>query len=203
VTNAPDLPDSIIDLDRRAVELSAAIVAQAKPEDLGRPTPCGAWTLRELLDHMITQHYGFAAASQGRGGDPQVWQVVHPEDPIGDYKAAAQHVTDAFAQPGTLEGAFELPEISPATAFPAAQAVSFHFVDYVVHGWDVARSLDVPFEPSEDLAQAALVVALRVPDGENRLAEKAAFRPSLPSRPDGTALDQVLTALGRSPAWPA
>jgi hypothetical protein len=76
-------------------------------------------------------------------------------------------------------------------------------VDYVVHGWDVARSLDVPFEPSEDLAQAALVVALRVPDGENRLAEKAAFRPSLPSRPVGTALDQVLTALGRSPAWPA
>jgi uncharacterized protein (TIGR03086 family) len=203
VTNAPDLLDNVIDLDRRAVELSAAIVAQAEPEDLARPTPCGAWTLRELLDHMITQHHGFAAASQGRGGDPQVWQVVHPDDPIADYEAAARLVTDTFAQPGTLERAFELPEISPAAAFPAAQAVSFHFVDYVVHGWDVARSLDVPFEPSEDLAQAALVVARRVPDRENRLAEKAAFRPSLPSPPGGSSLDQVLTALGRSPAWPA
>jgi uncharacterized protein (TIGR03086 family) len=195
-------PD-IIDLDRRAVELSAAIVAQAKPADLGRPTPCGAWTLRELLDHMITQHYGFAAASSGRGSDPQVWQVVHPDDPIADYAAAARHVITAFAQAGTLERGFELPEISPAAAFPAAQAVSFHFVDYVVHGWDVARSLDLPFEPSPDLAQAALVVARRVPDGENRLAEKAAFRPSRPTRPGGSTLDQVLTALGRSPAWPS
>jgi uncharacterized protein (TIGR03086 family) len=192
---------NMVDLDRRAVELSARIVAQAEPADLGRPTPCGAWTLRELLDHMITQHYGFAAASSGRGGDPQLWQVVHPGNPIADYAAAARHVTAAFARPDTLQRSFDLPEISTAVAIPAAQAISFHFVDYVVHGWDVARSLDVPFELSPDLAQAALVVARRVPDGENRLAEGAAFRPSVPSPPDGTALDQVLAALGRSPAW--
>ena len=196
VTNGPD----VIDLDRRAVELSAAIVAQAERADLGRPTPCGAWTLRELLDHMITQHYGFAAASSGQGGDPRIWLTVHPDDPIADYDAAARHVIAAFARPGTLERSFELPEISP-TAFPAAQAISFHFVDYVVHGWDVARALDVPFELGPDLAEAALVVARRVPDGENRLGEKAAFRPSVPSPPDGAALDQVLAALGRSPGW--
>ena len=197
VTNGPD----VVDLDRRAVELSAVIVARAEAADLGRPTPCGAWTLRELLDHMITQHYGFAAASSGRGGDPQVWQAVHPDNPIADYDAAARHVIAAFARPATLERSFELPEISRTAAFPAAQAISFHFVDYVVHGWDVARSLDVPFELSPDLAEAALVVARRVPDGENRLAGNAAFRPSVASPPGGTALDQVLAALGRSPAW--
>jgi uncharacterized protein (TIGR03086 family) len=197
VANDPD----VIDLDRRAVELSAVIVAQAELADLGRPTPCGAWTLRELLDHMITQHYGFAAASSGQGGDLQAWQAVHPDNPIADYDTAARHVIAAFARPSTLERSFELPEISQAAAFPAAQAISFHFVDYVVHGWDVARSLDVAFGLSPDLAEAALVVARRVPDGENRLAENAAFRPAVPSPPDGTALDQVLAALGRSPAW--
>jgi uncharacterized protein (TIGR03086 family) len=197
VTNGADM----VDLDRRAVELSAAIVARAEPADLGRPTPCGAWTLRDLLDHMITQHYGFAAASAGLGSDLQRWQVVRRGDPIADYAAAARHVTAAFAQAGTLERSFDLPEISVTAAFPAAQAISFHFVDYVVHGWDVARSLDVPFELSTDLAEAALVVARRVPDGENRLAENAAFRPSVPSPLGGTALDQVLAALGRSPAW--
>jgi uncharacterized protein (TIGR03086 family) len=191
----------MVDLDRRAVELSARIVAQAEPADLGRPTPCGAWTLRELLDHMITQHYGFAAASSGRGGDPQLWQVVHRGNPIADYAAAARDVTAAFARPEALQGSFDLPEISTTVAIPAAQAVSFHFVDYVAHGWDVARSLNVPFEPGPDLAEAALVVARRVPDGENRLAEGAAFRPSVPPPPDGTALDQVLAALGRSPGW--
>jgi uncharacterized protein (TIGR03086 family) len=191
----------IVDLDQRAVELSAQIVARAAASELGRPTPCAAWNLGELLDHMITQHYGFAAASSGRGGDPGVWQLVHPAEPIADYPAAARHVIDAFARPETLERSFELPEISPALKFPAARAISFHFVDYIVHGWDVARSLDVPFELSPDLAEAALVIARRVPDGESRLAEGAAFRPGIPSPPDGTALDQVLAALGRSPAW--
>jgi uncharacterized protein (TIGR03086 family) len=190
-----------VDLDRRAVELSARIVAQAGPADLGRPAPCAAWTLRDLLDHMITQHYGFAAASAGRGGDRQLWQVVHPDNPIADYPAAAGHVIAAFAEPDALQRSFDLPEISTTVAFPAAQAISFHFVDYVVHGWDVARALDVPFELSDDLAQAALVVAGRVPDGENRLAEGAAFRPGVPAPADGTVLDQVLAALGRSPAW--
>jgi uncharacterized protein (TIGR03086 family) len=191
----------IVGLDRRAVELSAQIVAQAGPADLGRPTPCAAWTLRDLLDHMITQHYGFAAASSGRGGDRQLWQVVHPDTPIAAYAAAADQVITAFAQADTLQRSFDLPEISTTVAFPAAQAISFHFVDYVVHGWDVARALDVPFEVSDDLAEAALVVAGRVPDGENRLIEGAAFRPGVPAPADGTVLDQVLAVLGRSPAW--
>jgi uncharacterized protein (TIGR03086 family) len=191
----------LVDLDRRAVELSAQIVAQAEAADLGRPTPCAAWTVRDLLDHMITQHYGFAAASAGRGGDRQVWQVVHPDSPIGDYAAAAEHVIAAFARPEALERSFELPEISTTVAFPAAQAISFHFVDYVVHGWDVARALDVPFDVSDELAEAALVVARRVPEGENRLGAGAAFRPGVPAPADGTVLDQVLAALGRSPAW--
>lgn len=191
----------MIDLDRRAVELSARVVAQAELADLGRPTPCGDWTLRDLLVHMITQHYGFAAASEGRGGDLRLWQVGQPGNPIADYPAAARHVIAAFAQPGTLERSFELPEISTTVRFPATQAISFHFVDYIVHGWDVARSLDVPFGLSHDLAEAALAVARRVPDGKNRLVDGAAFRSSIPSPADGTALEQALAALGRSPAW--
>jgi uncharacterized protein (TIGR03086 family) len=196
------LDRDIVDLDRRAVELSARIIAQAEPADLGRATPCAGWSLRDLLDHMITQHYGFAAASTGRGDDPEVWQVVHPGNPIADYAAAARHVVAAFAQPGVLERSFALPEISITARFPAGQAMSFHFVDYVVHAWDVARSLDVPFGLGHEVAEAALVIARRVPDGENRLAAGAAFRPGVPSRPGATALEQVLAALGRSPAWP-
>jgi len=193
----------MLSLDRRAVELSARIVAQAKPADLGRATPCALWNLSELLDHMITQHYGFAAASAGRGSDRQLWQVVHRDAPIADYAAAAEHVITAFARPQALQQPFDLPEISTAVQIPAAQAISFHFVDYVAHGWDVARTLDVPYAPDDDLVRAALEIAQKVPDGENRLAEGAAFQPGRPVPPDGTDLDQVLAALGRSPAWPA
>ena len=193
-----DVP-RIVDLDRRAVELSVRIVSQARPADLGRATPCAGWSLRDLLEHMIAQHHGFAAASAGRGDDPRSWQQDRHDDPVAAYATAAENVLAAFAEPGTLRRSFALPEISQTLQFPATQAISFHFVDYVVHGWDVSRSLGLPFELDDDLARAALRVAARVPDGPERLAPGAAFAPGVPASPGATPVDQIVAALGRAP----
>jgi uncharacterized protein (TIGR03086 family) len=192
----------IRELDRRAVRASVAVVARACAGDLGRATPCAGWMLGDLLAHMTAQHDGFAAAAAGQGADLGVWQV-RPlgEDPVADYAAAAERVIAAFAEPGVLDRRFILPEIAPSFRFPAAQAISFHFVDYVVHGWDVARSLGVGYWLDDDLAEAALAVARAVPDGPERLKPGAAFRPGLDTPADAAGLDQVLSLLGRSPAW--
>ena len=148
--------------------------------DLGRPTPCAEWTLGDLLAHMTVQHNGFAAAAAGRGADLDVWKTSAPAtDPVTEYAMAAELVLAAFAEPGVLERGFSLPEIIPGMEFPAAQAISFHFIDNVVHGWDVARALGAPFALDADLVQAALPVAEAVPDGERRLRPGAAFRPRL------------------------
>jgi uncharacterized protein (TIGR03086 family) len=192
----------VVALDRRAVELSVRIVSQAKSADLSRATPCAGWTLRDLLEHMIAQHYGFAAASAGRGADPGSWPQDRHDDPVAAYAIAAEYLLAAFAEPGTLQRSFVLPEISPTLRFPAARAISFHFVDYVAHGWDVARSLGLPFGLDDDLARAALQVATRVPDGPERLSPGAAFAPGVPAPPGATTVDQIVAALGRSAAWP-
>jgi len=138
------------ELNRRAVRASVDVVRRVTLDDLGRATPCAAWTLADLLVHMITQHYGFAAAAQGDGANPSAWEARSlGDDPVAAYVAAAEHVMAAFAEDDVLERAFALPEISPTMTFPPAQAISFHFVDYVVHSWDVARALgaSVDFEP--------------------------------------------------------
>ena len=192
----------IATLDRRAVQLSEQIVGQAGAADLDRPTPCAGWTLTDLLEHMIVQHAGFAAASRGHGGDPQVWVPARHDDPVAAYGPAARDVIAAFAEPGVAERRFALPEISPALEFPAAQAISFHFVDYVVHSWDVAAALGLPLTLDDDLARAALAVARRVPDGPQRLSPGAAFAPGLPlPDDDGDTLTAILAVLGRSSTW--
>jgi uncharacterized protein (TIGR03086 family) len=97
---------------------------------------------------------------------------------------------------------FALAEISPVLRFPAPQAISFHFIDYLVHGWDVARTLGVDYQPAPDLLAAALPVALAVPGGKARERDGAAFAPGLEVPAQAGPLDQIVALLGRSPSWP-
>lgn len=187
----------------RVVRASVAVVSQVGPNDLDRPTPCGDWTVADLLAHMTLQHDGFAAAAAGNGGDPALWEV-RPlgHDPVGAYIAAAERVVTAFGQEGVLEREFALPEISPITTFPGTLAVGFHLIDYVVHGWDVARALDVPFALDPDLEETALRIAMSVPDGPGRGQPGAAFGPATQVVDPAPVLDRIVAHLGRSPTWP-
>ncbi len=194
---------AIVDLDARVVEATVSLVKQAGLLDLDRPTPCAGWTLDDLIGHMTAQHYGWIAAAVGYGADLSVWQPGPPvADPIGEYAEAARRVLEVFGTDGVLDREFALAEISPVLRFPAAQAISFHFIDYLVHGWDVARSLGVDYRPEPGLLAAALPVALAVPGGNARERDGAAFAPGLEVPAQAGLLDQIVALLGRSPSWP-
>jgi uncharacterized protein (TIGR03086 family) len=196
-----EMGQAIVGLDARAVRASVHVVSQATTADLARPTPCADWTLAELLAHMTAQHYGFAAAAAGSGANLVHWQTGAPvADPVGEYAAAAERVTAAFAAGGVLAGEFVLPEINPTQPFPAAEAIGFHFVDYVVHGWDVARALGRGYDLEPDVLAAALVIAQAVPDGDRRRRPGAAFAPRVAAS-SGGPLGQIVALLGRRPDW--
>ncbi|MBF9070081.1 TIGR03086 family metal-binding protein [Streptacidiphilus fuscans] len=197
-----DASADVVELNRRAVNACRDVVAQVRPADLGRATPCAAWSLGELLAHMTVQHKGFAAAARGLGGDVDWTPAPLGPDAAKAYDRAAAEALAAFDAEGALEGAFLLPEISLTRPLPAAMAIGFHFVDAVVHGWDVARALGLDYRLAPDLAPAALAAALAVPGGEHRLGPHAAFAPALPDANEPTPLDRILAALGRSPSWP-
>nr|MDQ3326843.1 maleylpyruvate isomerase N-terminal domain-containing protein [Actinomycetota bacterium] len=109
----------IRELHANAVRASVSVVSHVTDADLERATPCREWSLADLLAHMTIQHYGFAAAAAGNGGDPSLWTPgpLDP-DPVDAYAAAADRVLEAFAEDGVLDREFALPEISPLTTFP-------------------------------------------------------------------------------------
>jgi uncharacterized protein (TIGR03086 family) len=193
-------------LHRIAVLASVDIVSTVTAADLSRPTPCAGWNLADLLTHMTVQHRGFAAAARGHGADEAVWQTgtVDQEvavDPGGTYAAAAADVIDAFAGADVLESSFVLPELGADASFPGEMAIGFHYIDYVVHGWDVARTLGRPYELPADVLAAAVPLALFVPDGDFRAIDNAPFGPAVPSADSTSDLDRILAHLGRSPRW--
>jgi uncharacterized protein (TIGR03086 family) len=191
---------------RVAVLNSVDIVDKVRTEDLHRPTPCAGWNLAQLLAHMTVQHHGFAAAARGDGADPARWDATTvadavAADPAATYATAAAEVLEAFAEDGVLEASFALPEFGPSAVFPGELAIGFHFVDYVVHGWDVARSIDAPFTLPDDVIAAVLPLVFAVPDGDFRTAPESPFARAISADGDVSDLDRALLHLGRSPAW--
>jgi uncharacterized protein (TIGR03086 family) len=189
--------------DAVAVRYTVELVASITEDDLVRPTPCAGWDLGDLLVHMTVQHHGFAAAAAGRGADPSVWRVPAGARSLGvvrGYRAAADAVLAAFAPADVPDRPFTLPEIA-RTPFPGRNAIGFHLVDYVVHGWDVARALGADFRPAAEVLAVALPIARAVPGGDARLRQGAAFAPALDVPPAAGPLDELLRLLGRDPDW--
>jgi uncharacterized protein (TIGR03086 family) len=189
-------------LDRRAVLDSAQLAERLIAADLDRPTPCPAWTIGELLAHMAAQHRGFAAAARGHGAQTDVWQPRRDVDPIADYQSSVHDVLEAFQEDEVLERRFALPEISTSVTFSGQVAIGFHLIDYVAHSWDVARASGQAYTPDDDLVQAALGIAERVPNGPERLEPGAAFGPGTVLSDEAAPLNRLVAYLGRSPDWP-
>lgn len=194
--------EDIAPLHRAAVLQSVSIVDAVATEDLNRRTPCTDWTLTQLLAHMTVQHRGFAASVRGDGADLQTWDPATVTDPLNEYAAAAHDVLAAFSVDGIEDAVCALPEFGPDAAVPGSVAMAMHFVDYVVHGWDVAASLGLPFELPDDVIAAALPIVLGIPDDESRDIANSAFGHAVTDS-GTTDFDRLLAHLGRRPDWSA
>src|SRR5690349_7359435 len=157
---------SWLDLHRRATEAVRPVHEQVQRADLDRITPCTGWDLHQLLRHMVGQDHGFAAAA---GAEVDVG-AFGPRD-LGDDIAAALSsslagVHQAFAQ-AAPERLILMPEFG-AQRFRLAAVIGFHFIDTVVHGWDVAATIGISLRYPPELVTAALAQARAVPDGPFR-----------------------------------
>lgn len=193
---------NMVERNARAVRASIAVVDRVHAADLTRPTPCAEWNLTELLTHMTAQHRGFAASANGNGADLSVWEnrPLGP-DPVAEYRKAAEEVLAAFAEEGVLARQFAIPEVAKNATFPADVALAMHTVDYLVHAWDVARAIGVEFSADLDAVRATAALVAMIPDGPERLAPGASFRPVVPVAADANEFDRMLGACGRDPNW--
>lgn len=91
---------------------------------------------------MAIQHHGLAAEAGGHASVLADWLMPAPmPDPLAYYAETVEVVLTAFADDAMLDRRISLPEVSNDFDFSATQAMQMHLIDYVVHAWDVARTL--------------------------------------------------------------
>jgi uncharacterized protein (TIGR03086 family) len=111
-------------------------------------------------------------------------------------------VTAAFGEDGLLERRLA---IHGYGTFGARVALNMHSVDFLGHGWDVARTIGASDALDEQLCVAGLAIAARWPDTPATwgTGPESPFRPRV-AVPDGVpAYQRLMGFLGRDPQWTA
>ncbi|CAL9656058.1 putative protein [Actinosynnema sp. ALI-1.44] len=185
----------LLDLNRAALDLNARLYRELEPRHFDLPTPCAGWTVRDLLRHQVDSTLKFDAAAR----------EAHPAPPAGDdlveaYLAAGDRVTEAFRAAGFLDKPSVFPGFGPQ---PGRSLVAGHFVDNLVHAWDLAKA--VGFDPTldEGMASAAFRMASRYPSTPDVRGPGAAFGLPVDVPEDAPLTDRLVGLLGREPDWRA
>jgi uncharacterized protein (TIGR03086 family) len=192
---------TLLDLEpatRRMADLLRAV----RDEALDGPTPCPAYTLGDLLDHVGGLTLAFTAAatkaigdtvSQGPSGDASRlgddWRTRIPRD----LAALAEAWRDPAAWSGmTRAGGVDLPgEVAGLVALD----------ELVVHGWDVARASGQAYDCDGQLLGAVHGFVAQFSGPGQEAQREGLFGPVVEVPEDAPLLDRVMALAGRDPAW--
>jgi len=194
-------PANAIDLGPPARRL-AGLVARIPDEDLTLPTPCPAYALGDLIDHVGGLAIAFAAAAskerdertgQAPPGNAARLGADWRERIPRDLKALGL----AWQEPGAWLGMTRI-----AGMDTPAETVGLVLADELaVHGWDVARATRQPYTCEPYVLEAArqFLEMFASPDAPS--GPEVPFGAATVLLPEAPLLDRVVALAGRDPSW--
>lgn len=201
---------TVLDLDPPARRM-ATLVGGVTADQLQARTPCAAYTVGDLLDHIRGLTFAFTAAARESAG------VDGSGDGSGDGAAAASgpgtvsaanlspdwrrtlprqldELVAAWKDPAAWEGTAEAGGVTMPADIMGAVALN----ELVIHGWDLARSTGQPFDCDEPSTRASFALLSRSADGDGK---DGLFGSVVEVPADAPLLDRAIGLSGRDPAW--
>ncbi|RBQ20882.1 TIGR03086 family protein [Spongiactinospora rosea] len=182
-------PAALLEACARVLDEVGALVAAVTPAQMGDPTPCADWNVRDLLNHLTYENLMWTGLAQGV---PRAdFDADHlGDDHVGAFRAAAAGTLAAFGRPGMLTERY-----GPAPGWRLVEQV---LIEMLVHGWDLARATGAPTDLAPDVAEAMLP-AVRAIYGDLPRTPGGSFAPAQTPLPGATPADRLATYLGRHP----
>ncbi|MBI2371284.1 MAG: TIGR03086 family protein [Deltaproteobacteria bacterium] len=177
-----------IELFETEVQETRRIVAAVTPDQLTTPTPCSEWDVQALLNHMNGSANYLTTFLTGSG----------PAGATGSTSAldAYDAATGAALKAAKAPGALEKKNQGPMGEMTGAQMMSFAFVDFFIHGWDLAKATGQNatlnpklIEPCHNIVAPAIEFA----------RQAKAFGPEVKVPADARPQDKLLGLTGRKP----
>ncbi|MFS0698757.1 TIGR03086 family metal-binding protein [Cellulomonas sp. 179-A 4D5 NHS] len=184
------------DLLARAAEPLLRLVPTVSADQLGGPTPCSAWDVRALVDHLLRWAPALEAAGRRTTAPAHHDQIddLPPGAWADELAARVRRTVDAWSRPDAWEGSTALDGFT----LPASVVGGMLVGELVVHGWDLARATG--HEPGWDddvLTYLHGEVAYSARTGR----EMGVYGPERTVPGSATVLDRTLALTGRDPAW--
>jgi uncharacterized protein (TIGR03086 family) len=181
----------------------ADLIARCTDDELAQPTPCPAYTLGDLIEHVGGLARAFSAAAQKdygpltgepRPGDASQledgWRARIPADLAG--------LAKAWREPGAWAGTTRI-----AGMESPAETVGLVLSDELaVHGWDLARATGQPYDCEPEVLEGALSFLGMFASPDAPSGPDVQFGPSRELAGERPLLERVLALAGRDPHWP-
>jgi TetR/AcrR family transcriptional repressor of nem operon len=183
-----------------AAQRVAVLVHTIDDASLGAPTPCPDYDVAALLDHVDGLVGAFTdAAAKARldaEGPPPPGDAAHLRP---DWRSRVPEALAALVAAWDDDAAFDGTTSAGGITMPAEVASLVAVEELVVHGWDLARATGQPYACTDAELQIVDGFLSMFPDDQRG----DAYAPPYPVPSGASALDRVIAASGRDPAWSA
>ena len=180
-----------------------SVVASLQPvvhgvgeDQLGKPSPCTDWTVRDLANHFLGTSEAMRRAGAGEQRDPHDPWGTSGEHMSAGWRDDLSHQLTGLADAWTPQEAWE----GELDGMPKQGMGDMAYVEVMLHGWDLARATGQDLVFDDD----AVTQAREVMDQIGRMGrEQGAFGDLVEVDDDAASWDHVLAEGGRNPAWSA
>ncbi|MCH6163667.1 TIGR03086 family metal-binding protein [Streptomyces marispadix] len=187
----------MLDLGPQAREVKA-LLGGVRDDGLAAPTPCGSYSVRELLGHLLDLARAFTDAARkdlgaGTDRDPSASLPRLPDD----WRERLPVQLDELAAAWRSEAAWEGDTRAGGVDLPGSVAGIVAINELVLHGWDLARATGQEYRGDPAALEASVGML-----SQTGPAERAPmFGPAVEVSEEASLLDRAVALGGRSPDW--
>jgi len=144
----------------QAIASTRAILVNVSADQMGNDTPCEAYKVSDLINHIVGGEHAFVARLN-RKPEPSEGGDVATGDYVAAFDEGAVKVVEGFAAPGALDAVYVL----PFAEMPGIAMMGLAVIEIFQHGWDLAKATGQATDLAPELAAGILAQAKRtIPD---------------------------------------